>query len=45
VDDVELISREELTEYLLAVFDIRHDLKVVRRILEEDDGEAAEDDA
>jgi hypothetical protein len=44
VDD-ELISREELTATLFAITDIRDDVREIRRLLEEDHGEAAEDDS
>jgi len=41
----ELISREELTATLFSIADIREEVQSIRRILEEDDGEAQEDDA
>lgn len=41
----ELISREDLTATLSAVADIREDVRRIRRPLEEDDGEAEEDDS
>jgi len=44
VDD-DLISREELTATLFSIADIREDVQEIKRILEEDDGEAQEDDA
>jgi hypothetical protein len=44
VDD-ELILREELTATLFAITDIRDDVREIRRLLEEDDGEATEDDS
>jgi hypothetical protein len=44
VDDVDLISREELTQYLFTIQDIKSDLRAIRRLLQEDDdGEAPED--
>lgn len=43
--DEELISREELTATLFAINDVRDDVREIRRLLEEDDGEAEEDDA
>jgi hypothetical protein len=40
VDDVELISREELTEYLFAIQDMKQDVRKIREVLGgEDDGE------
>jgi hypothetical protein len=44
VDD-ELISREELTATLFSIADIREQVRRIRRMLEEDDGEAEEADA
>jgi hypothetical protein len=41
----ELISREELTATLFAINDVRDDVREIRRLLEEDDGKAEEDDA
>jgi hypothetical protein len=44
--DEELISRDELTATLLAIYDIREEARLIRRLLEEEgDGEAPEDDA
>jgi hypothetical protein len=43
--DEELISLEELTSTLFAIADIRDDVRAIRRTVEEDDGEAPEDDA
>ena len=44
--DVELISREELTEYLFAIQDMKLEVKAIRRLLEEEfGGEVSEDDA
>jgi hypothetical protein len=40
----ELLSREELTATLFAIADIREDVRAIRRLLEEEDGEAPEDD-
>ena len=40
-----MISREEPTATLFAINDVRDDVREIRRLLEEDDGEAAEDDA
>jgi hypothetical protein len=40
----ELVSRQELTATLFAVADIREDVRKIRRLLEEDDGEAEEDE-
>jgi len=40
-----LISREELTATLFSVADIRDDVGAIRRLLEEADAEAAEDDS
>jgi hypothetical protein len=42
--DEELVSRQELTATLFAVADIREDVRKIRRLLEEDDGEAEEDE-
>jgi hypothetical protein len=44
VDD-ELVTREELTATLFSIADIREDVRKIKRILEENDGEAQEDDA
>jgi hypothetical protein len=42
---MELLSREELTEYLFTVQDMKRDLRRIRRLLEdEEDGETSEDD-
>jgi hypothetical protein len=43
--DDELISREELTATLFSIADIREDVRMIRKALEEDDGEAQEDDS
>jgi hypothetical protein len=43
VDD-ELISREELTATLFSIADIREDVGEIKRTLDEDDGEAQEED-
>jgi hypothetical protein len=43
--DDELASRDELTATLFAIADIREDVRRIRRLLEEDDGEAAQDDS
>jgi hypothetical protein len=43
VDD-DLIAREELTATLFAIVDIRADVRTIRELLEDDDGEATEDD-
>ena len=43
--DDELISREELTATLFSIADIREDVWMIRKALEEDDGEAQEDDS
>ena len=40
-----LISRTELTATLFAISDIRKDVERIKDLLEEDDGEAEEDDA
>jgi hypothetical protein len=47
ISDVEeeLVSRKELTATLFAINDLRDDVREIRRLLEEDDGEAEEDDA
>jgi len=39
----EPLSRDELTATLLAIFDIRDHVAEIRRLLEEDDGEAPQD--
>jgi hypothetical protein len=44
VDD-DLISRDELTATLFAIIDIRLEVLKIRRLLEEDNGEAPEDHA
>jgi hypothetical protein len=44
VDD-EVISRDELTATLFAIQDIRLDVRGIRDLLEDDDGEAGEEDA
>jgi hypothetical protein len=44
VDD-ELLSREELTATLFTISDIAEDVRRIRKALEDDDGEAEEDDA
>jgi hypothetical protein len=43
VDD-ELISRDELTATLFAIQDIRVAVRRIRDLLEDEDGEAGEDD-
>ncbi len=43
--DDELLSREELTATLFAIADIREDLGEIKRLLEEDDGEAPQDES
>ena len=43
--DSDLISREELTATLFSIADIREDVRKIRLRLEEDDGEAAEDES
>jgi hypothetical protein len=44
--DEQLISRDELTATLLAIYDIREEARLIRRLLEEEgDGEAPQDDA
>ena len=43
--DDELVSRAELTAMLFAIADIREDVRGIRRSLEEDDGETAQDDS
>ncbi len=47
VDERELISRDELTEYLFTVQDMRVDLRIIRNLMQGDEsgGEAREDDA
>jgi hypothetical protein len=42
--DEELVSRQELTATLFAIADIREDVREIRRLLEEVDGEAEEDE-
>jgi hypothetical protein len=42
--DEELVSRQELTATLFATADIREDVREIRRLLEEVDGEAEEDE-
>ena len=41
----DLISRQELTATLFSIADIREEVAKIRRVLEEDNGEAEEDDA
>ncbi len=43
--DDELLSREELTATLFAIGDIRDDVDAIKRLLEENDGEAPEDES
>jgi hypothetical protein len=44
--DEGLISRAELNATLFAIADLRHDVRRIRELLEEeDDGEAREDDS
>jgi hypothetical protein len=45
VDPEPLIAREELTATLFSIADIREDVRMIRLSLEEDDGEAAEDES
>jgi hypothetical protein len=40
----DLISRDELTATLFAIQDIRLDVRRIRDLLEDEDGEAGEDD-
>jgi hypothetical protein len=42
--DEELVSRQELTATLFAIADIREDVREIRRLLEEVDGAAEEDE-
>jgi hypothetical protein len=41
----DLLSRDELTATLFAIADIREDVWAIRHLLQEDDGEATEDDS
>lgn len=43
--DEDLISRDEMTATLFAIQDIRLDVRRIRDLLEDEDGEAGEDDA